>query len=287
MLWILLLQLGECDAAEILVQNPVPPNQSQPWPVFPGNLGFGSDDFPAGRGMWPWDASSAFSSTPLSPRPGRFCTPREQRGCTPCQACPLQGTVTAWNRTSSVPSPFKAVLQTNTTNLLGICALRGTAWQVPAQVVARRNTVCDSHMWAALPPPQMSFWLSRWRERLGLEAQLVTGWCGESNTPSIHGETPQGALECVYGNQEEFAPLPGHGTRLGLELLILQVLRQCFSKFQMKKCNCQIPVCQKNLGQLYPGYKIIHYFCPLKKTGAQCALFMVSSATWALTIEKK
>lgn len=32
----------------------------------------------------------------------------------------------------------------------------------------------------------------------------------------------------------------GHGTCLGLELLILQALRQCFSKFQMKKCNCQI-----------------------------------------------
>lgn len=57
---------------------------------------------------------------------------------------------------------------------------------------------------ASSPDELLAFQLER---KAGLEAQLVTGWCGESNTSSIHRETPQGALECVYENQEEFAPL--------------------------------------------------------------------------------
>ena len=97
---------------------------------------------------------------------------------------------------------------------------------------------------ASSPDEFLAFQLE---SKAGVEALLVTDWRAESNTSCIPWETPQGALEHVYGNQEEFASLPGHGTQQGLELLVLQALRQCSSKFQMRKCNCQIPVCQKNL----------------------------------------
>lgn len=86
----------------------------------------------------------------------------------------------------------------------------------------------------------MSFWLSSCR------ARLVWKFCCSEpagvveQTPQLCKERLQRCSGTHLWNQEESASLPGHSTQLGLELLALQALRQCFGKFHMRKCNCQI-----------------------------------------------
>lgn len=81
--------------------------------------------------------------------------------------------------------------------------------------------------------------------------------------------------------------LPRHGTEkkvalLKVKLTILCALRQCFNKFQMMKCNSQIPVCQRKAEQQCLGQKSICHFCQVIKSIAWPAIFLVSVAVSTL-----
>lgn len=111
---------------------------------------------------------------------------------------------------------------------------------------------------------ETSFWLSSWR------ARLVWTYCW-SQPAVVVGQTPQLSKERPQGVQS-----PSVETRRSLHLSLGTARDWGWSCWSCKRWgnvsvnfrwgSAILRFYQKNVRQLYPGYKIIHNFCPLIQT---------------------